>query len=212
MGGMNVVPPRARLERGCLVVSSASRRRSMGGSQKVGKALRKPKLFVFDLDDTIWHPEMYLLRGGGPFTKDKKSGRVFDRSGEEVMLYPAARDCLRTLATSEEWKDALVCYASRCHETDWANACMRLLDVDKGLNVASCFSAPFKGIFMGGSKQGHFEVLKQKTGIDYEDMIFFDNERWTITEVSQLGVTCVYTPNGVRQGQFEQGLEDFSAS
>ena len=130
---------------------------------------------------------MYLLNGGAPFTKDKKTGRVRDRTGEEVTLYPAAREALLELATSKEWQGSLVCYASRCHETDWAHTCMDLLDVGDGLNVASCFNAG--GVFQSGSKQGHFQVLASQHGVDFEDMIFFDNERWNITEVAKMGVT-----------------------
>ncbi|WZN67035.1 magnesium-dependent phosphatase [Chloropicon roscoffensis] len=170
---------------------------------------KSPKLFVFDLDDTIWRPEMYLLNGGAPFTKDKKTGRVRDRTGEEVTLYPAAREALHELATSKEWQGSLVCYASRCHETDWAHTCMDLLDVGDGLNVASCFNAG--GVFQSGSKQGHFQVLASQHGVDFEDMIFFDNERWNITEVAKMGVTCVYTPNGLKKGQFEKGLQDHAS-
>ena len=130
---------------------------------------------------------MYLLNGGAPFTKDTKTGRVRDRTGEEVTLYPAAREALLELATSKEWQGSLVCYASRCHETDWAHTCMDLLDVGDGLNVASCFNAG--GVFQSGSKQGHFQVLASQHGVDFEDMIFFDNERWNITEVAKMGVT-----------------------
>ncbi|QDZ25391.1 magnesium-dependent phosphatase [Chloropicon primus] len=164
---------------------------------------RLPRLIAFDLDDTLWFPEMYLLIGGAPFRKDKQ-GRLISSGGEEVELYPAARACLKELATSPKYKDIKVVFASRCHETDWAYTCMDLLDVCDGVSVSQCLNEG--GVFQGGSKQGHFAELKRRTGIEYEEMVFFDNERWNITEVKKLGVTCVHTPNGMQAGQFEKGL------
>jgi hypothetical protein len=29
-----------------------------------------------------------------------------------------------------------------------------------------------------GSKLAHFKAIHKRSGIDYEDMLFFDNERW----------------------------------
>ena len=43
-----------------------------------------PKLVCFDLDDTIWFPEMYMI-SGAPFEQDDEL-RVYDRSGEEIKV------------------------------------------------------------------------------------------------------------------------------
>ena len=42
-------------------------------------------------------------------------------------------------------------------------------------------------------------------------MLFFDNEHGNIRDVSQLGVTCVHTPGGMRDDAFFlQGLKTFT--
>lgn len=64
----------------------------------------------------------------------------------------------------------------------------------------------------GGSKVRHLESLHRKTGIAYEDMCFFDNERWNIQDVSRglPSVKCVYTPDGMTKEAWEQAKVDFN--
>ena len=187
--------------------------RQRGGAGATVTMARRPKLFVFDLDDTVWYPEMYML-SGAPFKKDQR-GRVFDRAGEEVVVYPAAMACPKELATADEWKGAKIAYASRTHQKSWAMKCLELIEVPDagGLSLLD-ISAHIE--IQSGTKCRHFENLHRASGIPYEDMIFFDNERWNITEVSGWsrevtggrGVTCVYTPDGMIQKFWENGLRD----
>lgn len=43
----------------------------------------------------------------------------------------------------------------------------------------------------------------------YHCQVFFDNERWNCKEVSQLGVVCVYTPDGMTHELWEHGLQQY---
>uniref|UniRef100_H2RBZ5 Magnesium dependent phosphatase 1 n=1 Tax=Pan troglodytes TaxID=9598 RepID=H2RBZ5_PANTR len=61
-----------------------------------------------------------------------------------------------------------------------------------------------------GSKITHFERLQQKTGIPFSQMIFFDDERRNIVDVSKLGVTCIHIQNGMNLQTLSQGLETFA--
>ena len=56
-----------------------------------------PKLAVFDLDFTLWRPELYQLSSGSPF-KACSDGAVVTSRGERLELFPAARTALRELA------------------------------------------------------------------------------------------------------------------
>ena len=58
-------------------------------------------------------------------------------------------------------------------------------------------------------KSQHFESLNRKTGIAFEDMVFFDNEYWNIQSVSSLGVKCYHTPEGMTKEAWNKALEDF---
>ncbi|CAM9467072.1 unnamed protein product, partial [Hapterophycus canaliculatus] len=42
-----------------------------------------------------------------------------------------------------------------------------------------------------GSKAVHFRDIHEQTGVEYRDMLFFDDERNNIRTIKKLGVTCV---------------------
>ena len=59
------------------------------------------------------------------------------------------------------------------------------------------------------NKREHFERLKKETGIEFSDMIFFDNQANNINDVSKLGVHSVLCPDGMLHEIWTQGLESF---
>ena len=42
--------------------------------------------------------------------------------------------------------------------------------------------------------------------------IFFDNESRNCRDVEKLGVTCVYTPDGMTEAVWKKGLEEFKTA
>ena len=95
-----------------------------------------PKLVVFDLDFTLWKPELYQLSSGSPF-KASSDGCVVTGRGERLDLFPSARTALRELADA----GVPVAIASRASEVTWAHEIMRLLRVDKHRTVADVIGA-----------------------------------------------------------------------
>lgn len=61
-----------------------------------------PRLIAFDLDGTLWDPEMYQLDGGAPFRRDS-DGNVYSSAGEQMHLLGATRSILQELATDPKW-------------------------------------------------------------------------------------------------------------
>ena len=181
-----------------------------GGAGAAGGA-RGAALGGFDLDDTVWYPEMYML-SGAPFRRVSPAA-VKDCRGEVVSVYPGARQAVAEILTAPEWvgRGTMVAYASRTECGEWAEECLRLLSVAGrgGEEVSLWDAAAYKEIYEG-SKVQHFAALHEKTGLDYGDMLFFDNERWNITEVGRLGVKCVYTPGGMTDAHWTEGVEMFS--
>ncbi|GLD92229.1 hypothetical protein PINS_up000762 [Pythium insidiosum] len=59
------------------------------------------------------------------------------------------------------------------------------------------------------NKRVHFQQLKEQSGVEYEDMLFFDNEYGNISDVGRLGVVCAYCPQGLSEGSWIQGMEAF---
>jgi len=160
-----------------------------------------PRLVVFDLDDTVWFPEMYMI-SGAPFTKE--DGRVYDRRGTEVRVYPAAAAALELVHKDPRFGETKVAFASRSNKREWCFDCMRLLEVGSGLSILDTSS---QTEIYSGSKRAHFAEIRKRSGVPFNEMLFFDNERLNITEVSQLGVTCLYTPGGMSEGFWAEGLD-----
>ncbi|MCO5566005.1 hypothetical protein L7F22_019680 [Adiantum nelumboides] len=170
-----------------------------------------PKLVAFDLDYTCWplwvdtHVDPPLKRRGESLNK------VYDRSGTPLSLYPHIPPILFFLHS----KRITVAAASRtCAPTVARQALNNLLIVDDGISLQESENTdtassirqsnngkgrqtytpiPAMKLFdqleiYPGSKITHFRKLHEKTGIAYEDMIFFDDEYRNAEVSSKLGV------------------------
>ncbi|KAE8890764.1 hypothetical protein PF005_g7390 [Phytophthora fragariae] len=198
-----------------------------------------PRLVVFDLDFTLWYPEMYEL-WGAPFKKNPTTGAVTDCKGEQVHFFDAVHTVLSILETDPQFRDTTeVAVASRTTEPKWAKTCMRLMDVDVGSGGPTASTGDgeeeeeaeeekekeedekvktslqsivdYEAIYPR-NKRVHFEQLKKDSGIPYEDMLFFDNEYGNVADIQRLGVTCAYCPQGLTEGSWIQGMEAFQAA
>ncbi|KAK6121207.1 hypothetical protein DH2020_045048 [Rehmannia glutinosa] len=141
-----------------------------------------PKLVVFDLDYTLW-----------PFYCDCLS------KNSMPSLFPHAKDILYALKD----KGVDIAIASRSPTPDIAN------DFLEKLGIKSMFVA--QEIFSSWThKTDHFQKIKQRTGVQYNEMLFFDDENRNIEAVSKMGVTSILVDDGVDLGALRQGLSKFS--
>jgi len=168
-----------------------------------------PRCLVFDLDGCVWDPEMYELWGGGgaPFKKNN-DGTLSDRAGTRVHLLGAVKEIMYEFASDKKWKDSKICVASSCDEPSWARDCIRLFEVGEGLTLQNVFDSNNIEIYKR-SKDYHLNEISKKTGVPLEEMIFFDNQMNNCKTVSKIGVTVVFTPEGVTRKSFEEGLEKY---
>ena len=166
-----------------------------------------PALVVFDLDNTLWTPELYTLRR---LRADEQP-----TPWEDCWLLDGAVAALHELMSSSQWAKSAVAVASRTNKGTWAHA---LLDTFS-LPTAGGGRQPlgdlisFREIYTG-SKTTHFAKLREKSGVAYEDMLFFDDARdgryGNCEAVSKLGVMSVHTPGGLTRELWRQGLEAFA--
>lgn len=91
--------------------------------------------------------------------------------------------------------------ASRTEKPSWARELIQLLKIHDRFEFAEIYPS---------SKLRHFAALKEASGIAYEDMLFFDDERRNITEVSTLGVTCTHIVDCMTDQDFHNAMGDFS--
>ena len=154
-----------------------------------------PKLFVFDLDYTLW-PFWCDTHVTPPVHTDDKN-QVIDRCQFIAKLYNDVYQILDALHK----RGFLIAAASRSHAPDIAQQLLELFGLDKFFT--------YKEIYPG-TKLKHFEKFKQQSQLEYNEMIFYDDEHRNIVEIGKLGVTCQHvSDDGLTLSEFQDGLKKF---
>ncbi|THD26140.1 Magnesium-dependent phosphatase [Fasciola hepatica] len=171
-----------------------------------------PKLIVFDLGES--HVSVWLLYAAlrcdidytlWPFWCDthiyppihKRDDTLYNADGTKINIYPDSELILKCIHSNPGVK--LAC-ASRTGEIDIAKQLLNLLGWDELFDYVVIFP---------GSKVMHFERLHKRTGIPYNQMVFFDDEHRNVSEVSRLGVHTHLVDHGVSLGTFKFALQQF---
>ncbi len=113
----------------------------------------------------------------------------------------------RELATDKRWKDSKVAACSSTRYGEWARPLLKLFEAAPGVTMHKLMA--YKEIYPG-NKRRHFAKLKADSKVEYEDMIFFDDQTYNTREVSKLGVLCVHVPNGLTAAHWKVGIETFT--
>jgi magnesium-dependent phosphatase 1 len=168
-----------------------------------------PKVVVFDLDGCVWWPEMYMLWGGGSPFSQQPNGDLKDSAGKKTYLMGAVREIMHELKTSPRWAASKVAVASSCDEPAWARECIKKFCVGDGVPLSDIIAPNLIEIYKARSKQVHLTAISKASGVAFEEMMFLDNESGNCRAVAQLGVTVVYTPNGVTAEEWAHALQVF---
>ena len=171
---------------------------------------RLPRAVVFDLDYTLWplwvdtHVDPPLRRRGSALNE------VIDQSGLPLSFYPQVPSILFALRRA----GILVAAASRTAAPKVARQALSGLYI-KESNAEE--AVPALSLFdqleiYPGSKKAHLAALKKKTGIEYDEMVFFDDKHRN-AEVTRLGVHFVEVGmRGMDIATFQKGIRTWSTS
>ncbi|MBN1500966.1 MAG: magnesium-dependent phosphatase-1 [Spirochaetes bacterium] len=142
------------------------------------------KLVVFDLDFTLWNCGGTWCDCTDPPYKIVNN-QLQDRAGRRIFLYDGMLSLLKTL----NQMNIKTATASRTEEPAWAKSILMMLEIYDFFQYHEIYP---------GSKIRHFESLKARSGVSYENMIFFDDEFRNIKEIQALGVFAVYVQDSDR--------------
>lgn len=142
-------------------------------------------MFVFDLDFTLWD-------AGGTWCDCTippyriKQDQVLDSEGAHIKLYPDVIKILNRL--KQEGK--LIAVASRSNAPKNAKQLMNLLKIDQLVDYKEIYPK---------EKTNHLKEISSRSGIDFNQMVFFDDEMRNINDVATLGVECIYINEGINE-------------
>lgn len=143
------------------------------------------KLFVFDLDFTLWDTGgVWCDCTTPPYRKAK--GKIVDANNREMKLYADTPFILAHLKQNGH----PLAIASRTSRPEWAKELLQLFNIDHYFD--------FKEIYPS-SKIKHLSNIQKDSGYAFGDMVFFDDEYRNIEDAQRLGVNAEFVKNGINQ-------------
>ena len=114
-----------------------------------------PRLVVFDLDNTLWTPELYTLR----YLQEEQT----PMAGDDVWMLSGAAPALHEIATRDEWRGTQFAIASRQDKTAWARDLLEQFRVPMpGTEGGPPLSSLFQYIELRtGTKKAHFRAFHE---------------------------------------------------
>ncbi|KAL1457163.1 hypothetical protein WDU94_001823 [Cyamophila willieti] len=150
---------------------------------------RLPKLVVFDLDYTLWP-----INVTAEPQFEQTNGVISDVNGK--VLHPF--DNIPEILQYVKGLGCKIGIAYQANYTREANLLLHWYKWDKYID--------YKQI-LPGVHTTHFANLKKESGIDYKDMLFFDDEIENYFDVGRLGVTYHLVLHGVNMTIIEDGFK-----
>lgn len=135
-----------------------------------------------------------------PLKAGKNNRHIIDRYGEQIAFY---KDVPAILEQINDHPNMMAVSASRTHAPNVAQKMLNLIHIN-GKPSSNYLEHKTWGV---GSKIAHFREINKLTGIDFEDMVFFDDEMRNREVQDKLGVTFVLVNDGVTRQVFDKGLD-----
>uniref|UniRef100_A0A8D8MHB2 Magnesium-dependent phosphatase 1 n=1 Tax=Cacopsylla melanoneura TaxID=428564 RepID=A0A8D8MHB2_9HEMI len=158
-----------------------------------------PKMIVFGLDHTLW-PFKVHVNYVSPF--NKVQDEIRDSHGKLVSYYPEVPEILSFL--KKHSSNVKIGIASLSKDRTGANQLLDLLGWGQYIDYREIFESKHK------EKKSHFLNLHKHSGIDYEDMLFFDDQWKNNIEPAYLNVTCWWVINGLNKIKLNKGLVNWN--
>ncbi|CZT14869.1 related to magnesium dependent phosphatase [Ramularia collo-cygni] len=165
-----------------------------------------PSFMVFDLDYTLW-PFWVDTHVSGPFKASPTGLTAKDHYGEECGFYNEVAPILSHIKAH----GIVLGAASRTSAPELARSLLSLLRIprdsqDEGSAARTAISMFDHMEIYPGNKITHFKSLHKKSGLPYEEMLFFDDESRN-KNTEELGVVMQLVRNGVSSAEIDAGVQ-----
>jgi len=168
-----------------------------------------PKLVVFDLDFTLWPFDCGSNSNMAPFRRSI-NGIVVDKFGRMSNPYTDVQGILSSLVNN----DIPIAICSRNPDIHSIVDLMSLIRFDsKKGNVSLMDCLPNTNYIHAyssdktGGKNKHFTALKASLGIEFNQMIFFDDLLENVNYAVKMGITSVLVKEGLTWEALKIGIE-----
>jgi magnesium-dependent phosphatase 1 len=168
-----------------------------------------PRLIVFDLDYTLW-PFWVDTHCTPPLKASSTHSSCVDKFGETFTFYIDVPSILLHLRS----QGVKIAAASRTTTPDVAREMLRLLhlpSLEEGGKAKKAIELFDYLEIYPGSKISHFERIRKASGIEYSEMLFFDDELRN-RNVESLGVTVWLVRDGITRGELDGGVWEWRKS
>ncbi|KAF1940321.1 magnesium-dependent phosphatase-1 [Clathrospora elynae] len=162
-----------------------------------------PKMVVFDLDYTLW-PFWVDTHVTGPLKPVEGGLKVKDRYGEGYGFYNDVGGVLEALKQN----NILIGAASRTHAPDLGREMLKLLKIPSASGSSRAIDYFDHMQIYPGDKTTHFKRIQRDSGIEFEEMLFFDDESRN-KNVEVLGVTMQLVKDGVTRDVIDKGVQSW---
>ncbi len=141
------------------------------------------KLFVFDLDFTIWN-------AGGTWCDSThppfawKEGKLKDQENRWIYLFPEVKEILNELKAEGH----MIAIASRTNAPTIAKQLLHMFEIDHFFDAREIYP---------GSKLTHFDRIMKELKVAKEDIVFFDDEYRNIEDIQSIGIESVLVSDGL---------------
>jgi len=158
-------------------------------------------MIVFDLDYTLW-PFWVDTHPSPPLRKSPDNGlTVRDSYGGSYGLYNEVAGTLTALRN----KGIKIGCASRTESPDLARQMLNSLRIPAEGSSQTAMSMFDYAEMYPGSKTTHFAKIHKKSGVAYEEMLFFDDESRN-RNTEELGVSFHLVRDGVTRAEIDKGV------
>ena len=209
---------------------------------KIMASLKQPKLVVFDVDECLLTPDSYLIE----VLPDPKNVVKGDLNGQGVgtigatlgkdqvyQLFPGALHALQQhyLNNYPETRFSLASSSVNSFTVSCIHSALEILEVVPGVTILDVLNKNWStdviskkrhlqigrsGELSSNKSATHFPILKNVSGVEYCDMLFFDDCTWedhcAIVPKYCPGVVTQRTPKGLQINEWENALNKFQIS